>query len=161
MAENSPYWVINDRGNIVPDYSQQTQDQIFKGWVNSMSGGIPSGAMPNFWGLFNKLDQAKDAPSKDKTDPKSTSNKTTPQWTFKPNPNDQPSYGMAGVPQGNMANLPASQWASVLNTQPWMLNPAGQQPGNPQQAQGPQQPVMPDQGYGYYNQWALNPFAGY
>lgn len=70
------------------------------------------------------------------------------QWTYEPNPLDQSPYlpGPNGAPpSAPMGN--ASQYTIRLPREQWMLNPAGQYPE--------------DQGYGYYQQWAMNPNAGY
>ena len=65
----------------------------------------------------------------------------TPQWTFKPNPNNQSPYVPGGPGPG-----PAAQYNIPFNQQPWMLNPMGQQPQQP----SPQE----QQSQQYYQQWA-------
>lgn len=86
-----------------------------------------------------------------------------PQWAFKPSPYDQaPTMGGGDQPGGGGGaggGLPSGNWNVQLATQPWMLNPGGQQPQQQQPQIDPNtgQPI----GLDYYNQWALNPFAGY
>lgn len=105
--------------------------------------------------IVNGIDGKKN--KKKPTTPKPTTPAPPPpQWTFHPSPYDQAPYSSATMPGGAPGS--ASQWTVNPQTQPWMLNPGAQQ--QPQQPPAPQDPNAP-MGYGYYNQWAMNPFAGY
>lgn len=98
--------------------------------------------------LFKGTGKAKNLGGlKDKRDNKA-------QWTFQPSPYDQFNYagGMqsTAVP-GAMAGMAPAQGTAPIQ------QPAAAFGAQPQAA--PQQPYP--HGYGYYNQWAYNPFIGY
>lgn len=134
-------WLL-DLGDMTPmaldlatagGYSQkQAQDRAE---IEALFKG--TGKAKNFGGL------------KDKRDNKA-------QWTFQPSPYDQFNYAGGMQSTAVPGAMAGGGMAPAQGTAP-IQQPAPAFGAQPQAA--PQQPYP--HGYGYYNQWAYNPFIGY